>query len=144
MSWWSGGGGGRRASETQPPARSDRDTLRAQHIESLVRTNPHAQPRNPEKSVFELGLKLANGQVIALRIIMGARFPEEAPTLQLMTNCQHPWISTDGYCRVIGHINLNQWTPRSDLGRIGKERPLFAAVGPEKGKTEDIGPSSTC
>ena len=114
MSWFS-----RAQPEIQPPQASERDRIRAQQVESLVRANPHAQARNPEKSVFELGLKLADGQIIALRVIMGANFPEEAPTIQLMTNCVHPWISTDGYCRVVGHPELNQWNPRADLGRIG-------------------------
>ena len=114
MSWFS-----RAQPEIQPPQASERDRIRAQQVESLVRANPHAQARNPEKSVFELGLKLADGQIIALRVIMGANFPEEAPTIQLMTNCVHPWISTDGYCRVHGHPELNQWNPRADLGRIG-------------------------
>jgi hypothetical protein len=115
MSWFS------RAQPQIPaqPQASERDRIRAQQVESLVRANPHAQARNPEKSVFELGLKLADGQIIALRVIMGANFPEEAPTIQLMTNCVHPWISTDGYCRVVGHPELNQWNPRADLGRIG-------------------------
>ena len=59
MSWFS------RAQPQIPaqPQASERDRIRAQQVESLVRANPHAQARNPEKSVFELGLKLADGQI---------------------------------------------------------------------------------
>lgn len=26
-----------------------------------------------------------------------------------MIQCTHPWISTDGFCKIIGHYGLNHW-----------------------------------
>jgi hypothetical protein len=64
-------------------------------------------------------------------------FPNSAPILQvkywflpychdshtcnkIMSQARHPWLSTDGYCRVTGFQALNNWTPASNLGTIGE------------------------
>ena len=38
-----------------------------------------------------------------------------------MTHATHPWLSNDGYCRVVGHPELVNWNPHCNLGKIVKE-----------------------
>ena len=76
---------------------------------------------HPGSNVFEIGLQLRDGTIITMRIALGKSFPRSAPVVQMLSQCTHPWLSTDGYCRVVGHAGLNSWGTGSNLGRVVHE-----------------------
>ena len=76
--------------------------LRKQQITMLFKENETV--RETKSGVYQIGLMLADKKtIITLRIALGDGFPVSAPVLQIMTHATHPWLSNDGYCRVVGH-----------------------------------------
>ena len=94
--------------------------LRKQQITMLFKENETV--RETKSGVYQIGLMLADKKtIITLRIALGDGFPVSAPVLQIMTHATHPWLSNDGYCRVVGHPELVNWNPHCNLGKIVKE-----------------------
>ena len=93
--------------------------LRDGQIASLLSENPTMSQSKP--GVFQLGLQLPDKKIIVLRVALGDTFPTTPPVLQIMTHATHPWLSTDGYCRVVGHPDLGRWNPHCNLGKMDKE-----------------------
>ena len=94
--------------------------LRKQQVTMLFKENDTVRETKP--GVYQVGLMLADKKtIITLRIALGDGFPVSAPVLQIMTHATHPWLSSDGYCRVVGHPELVNWNPHCNLGKIVKE-----------------------
>ena len=84
-----------------------RGLTREQHIAQLMTLNPTAQARNQQRTIFEVGLRLATGVVLTLRTTLPPGFPAQAPQLQINSPAMHPWL--DAYARVTGCAELNAW-----------------------------------
>ena len=94
--------------------------LRKQQVTALF--NENKTVREKKDGVYEIGLMLSDKKtIITLRIALGDGFPVTAPVLQIMTHALHPWLSNDGFCRVVGHPELVNWNPHCNLGKIVKE-----------------------
>ena len=114
--------------------------LKDRQIASLMAENPTISQSKP--GVFQLGLQLPDKKIIVLRVALGDTFPTTPPVLQIMTHATHPWLSTDGYCRVVGHPDLNNWNPHCSLGAVVKavvtefctRPPVPVAPGSQAGK----------
>ena len=114
--------------------------LRDDQITSLLSEN--ATIREVKPGEYNLGLQLPDKKIIALRVALSESFPTVAPVLQIMTHATHPWLSTDGYCRVIGHPELAQWNPHCNLGKVVKEVVSEFCTHPPKPVTS-IPPADT-
>lgn len=99
--------------------------FRDQQIAELRLHNPVARqvptPNQPGTTAFSIGLQLRDKTIITMRIALSKDFPRAPPVVQLLTKCNHPWISQDGYFCVIGHQGLAAWSTNSNLGRVVKE-----------------------
>lgn len=74
--------------------------------------------QEPGSSAFSIGLQLKDTTIITMRIGIGPDFPSSAPVVQLLTRCTHPWLSKDGYFRVVGHERLRNWNMHCNLGKV--------------------------
>ena len=57
---------------------------RETQVASLLRANPTAAARNPERSIFELGLRLQTGHVLTLRVSLPQGFPATPPQVSIV------------------------------------------------------------
>ena len=57
---------------------------REAQVASLLRANPTAAARNPERSIFELGLRLQSGQILTLRVSLPSAFPAGPPQVSIV------------------------------------------------------------
>jgi len=92
---------------------TNQQTLRDQQIAELRTHMPVArevaQPTQPGTTAFSLGLQLNDKTIISMRIALGKDFPHAPPVIQLLSKCRHPWLSKEGYFKVVGHAGLRNW-----------------------------------
>ena len=83
--------------------------------------HPAAQCRDQAQTTFDLGLKLATGQILTLRVLLGPTFPSAAPQISILNRgVNHAWLDASG--RVVGHNSLYTWNAySSDLGTVVAE-----------------------
>ncbi|ETW07568.1 hypothetical protein, variant 1, partial [Aphanomyces invadans] len=113
MSWF-----GKPTSKPAPAANtsavSELQRLRGRQISSLVRAG--GQAINHQQSIFDVVVRLVDSRTLTLRITLPDEFPMQGPMIQTTSRVQHSWL--DSQCRVVGHMDLVNWSAHADIGRI--------------------------
>ena len=91
-----------------------------QQIASLMRRFPLArkEPAAQGHDVYDLGVRVADGQVVTLRILMGPLFPQQPPQLTVLPPGRHRWLDPQGNIVNMADLGVGQWTMRTDIGRV--------------------------
>ena len=107
---------------------------RAEQIASLKRAFPQAREDMVGEGYvcYDLGVRVAHGQVKTLRIAMGPNFPVEPPALNVMPPGEHAWLDRTGL--VTGHQTLQQghWGVHHDVGKVVYEIMQEFTVNPPR------------
>ena len=107
---------------------------RAEQIASLKRAFPQAREDMVGEGYvcYDLGVRVAHGQVKTLRIAMGPNFPVEPPALNVMPPGEHAWLDRTGL--VTGYQTLQQghWGVHHDVGKVVYEIMQEFTVNPPR------------
>jgi hypothetical protein len=107
---------------------------RTEQIASLKRAFPQAREDMVGEGYvcYDLGVRVAHGQVKTLRIAMGPNFPVEPPALNVMPPGEHAWLDRTGL--VTGYQTLQQghWGVHHDVGKVVYEIMQEFTVNPPR------------
>eukprot|EP00884_Botryococcus_braunii_P002496 jgi/Botrbrau1/12247/Bobra.0361s0010.1 len=100
---------------------------RSQQITELLQQVPTCM-KIPPGDRFETPLRLPDGSITKLQIMLPPNFPQGPPLLSLTNPLRHPWMQANGR---LSFRNLDQWSyPRSRLANVVQE--VFAGLSGQR------------